>query len=187
MTKVLDIYKVNGLQFISDFDIYLCYLLKVSNVNVCKLSLIFFYTVQTLKFKFVFFFLQSLHASYYNFNCTTLNSPSTFYFQLTNFTTDATLGAKSATVKKCWEKADIDTKWAESKWAVSLKQKERRQNLNCFDRFVTYIVNFDVMQLKISLYLNKKCLWEQLSLLILKISNGFFLTYFSSQISGNFI
>jgi len=38
-------------------------------------------------------------------------------------------------VKKCWEKADIDAKWAASSWAVSLKQKERRQNLNCFDRF----------------------------------------------------
>merc|ERR1712202_121423 len=50
--------------------------------------------------------------------------------QLTKFKTNATLGAKTATVKKCWEKAEID-----SKWAASLKQKERRQNLNCFDRF----------------------------------------------------
>merc|ERR1712096_577503 len=54
--------------------------------------------------------------------------------QLTKFKTNATLGAKTATVKKCWEKAEIDSSGPHP-WAVSLKQKERRQNLNCFDRF----------------------------------------------------
>merc|ERR1711931_207005 len=55
--------------------------------------------------------------------------------QLTKFTTDAKLGAKTSTVKKCWEKAGITDKWNASSWAISLEQKKKRQNLNCFDRF----------------------------------------------------
>ena len=44
-------------------------------------------------------------------------------------------GARTGTVKKAWEKAEIDSKWKESNWAKKQLQKERRAQLTDFDRF----------------------------------------------------
>lgn len=38
-------------------------------------------------------------------------------------------------LKKLWEKAEIDSKWAESSWAKKREQQDRRRNLTDFERF----------------------------------------------------
>lgn len=43
--------------------------------------------------------------------------------------------AREATLKKAWAKAEIDKKWAESKWAKNLAAKKIREGLTDFDRF----------------------------------------------------
>ncbi|KAI0130162.1 ribosomal protein L14-domain-containing protein [Xylariales sp. AK1849] len=43
--------------------------------------------------------------------------------------------ARTGTVKKAWEKAEIDAKWKESSWAKRKLQTERRKALSDFDRF----------------------------------------------------
>ncbi|KAM0816670.1 hypothetical protein AB5N19_02472 [Seiridium cardinale] len=43
--------------------------------------------------------------------------------------------ARTGTVKKAWEKAEIDAKWKESSWAKAKDQKEKRRNLTDFERF----------------------------------------------------
>ncbi|KAK4102960.1 hypothetical protein N658DRAFT_495035 [Parathielavia hyrcaniae] len=44
-------------------------------------------------------------------------------------------GARTGAVKKAWEAASVDTKWAENNWAKKQLQQERRQSLTDFDRF----------------------------------------------------
>lgn len=44
-------------------------------------------------------------------------------------------GARTPTVKKCWEKAEIDQKWKDSNWAKKRDQKAKRSALTDFDRF----------------------------------------------------
>ncbi|KAK0729988.1 ribosomal protein L14-domain-containing protein [Lasiosphaeris hirsuta] len=44
-------------------------------------------------------------------------------------------GARSGTVKKAWETAEIDAKWKEGSWAKKQLQQERRRSLTDFDRF----------------------------------------------------
>ncbi|KAH8836222.1 ribosomal protein L14 [Drechmeria coniospora] len=44
-------------------------------------------------------------------------------------------GSRNGTVKKAWEKAEIDAKWKESNWAKKRDQIKRRKNLTDFDRF----------------------------------------------------
>lgn len=44
-------------------------------------------------------------------------------------------GARSPTVKKVWEKAEIDKKWKESNWAKKRDQQAKRSGLSDFDRF----------------------------------------------------
>jgi len=43
--------------------------------------------------------------------------------------------AGTGPVKKLWENADIDSKWAQSTWAKKAAQAERRKNLTDFERF----------------------------------------------------
>lgn len=44
-------------------------------------------------------------------------------------------GARTGTVKKFWEKSEIDQKWKETNWFKRSTQIERRKNLSDFDRF----------------------------------------------------
>ncbi|EQL00896.1 ribosomal protein L14 [Ophiocordyceps sinensis CO18] len=44
-------------------------------------------------------------------------------------------GSRNGTVKKLWEKCEIDTKWEQSNWAKKRDQIKRRKNLTDFDRF----------------------------------------------------
>lgn len=44
-------------------------------------------------------------------------------------------GARHATLKKCWEKAEVDSKWTESNWAKKREQISKRKALSDFDRF----------------------------------------------------
>ncbi|KAK1672711.1 ribosomal protein L14 [Colletotrichum godetiae] len=44
-------------------------------------------------------------------------------------------GARTGTVKKFWEKSEIDKKWKETNWFKRSTQIERRKNLSDFDRF----------------------------------------------------
>ncbi|KAF6811994.1 ribosomal protein L14 [Colletotrichum musicola] len=44
-------------------------------------------------------------------------------------------GARTGTVKKFWEKSEIDQKWKETNWFKRSTQIERRKNLTDFDRF----------------------------------------------------
>merc|ERR1712066_220430 len=51
--------------------------------------------------------------------------------QLTKFKLEFLYGAKTSTVKKAWEAADMSAKWAETAWF----KKSLRANLGDFDRF----------------------------------------------------
>jgi large subunit ribosomal protein L14e len=44
-------------------------------------------------------------------------------------------GARQASLKKQWEKSEIDAKWKESNWAKKREQIERRKALTDFERF----------------------------------------------------
>lgn len=54
---------------------------------------------------------------------------------LTKFKVSIPHGARAATCKKQWEKAEIDKKWAESNWAKKLAAAKLRTNLTDFQRF----------------------------------------------------
>lgn len=42
---------------------------------------------------------------------------------------------RTGTLKKFWEKAEIDKKWQDSKWAQRSQRTERRKALTDFERF----------------------------------------------------
>ncbi|CAP67538.1 uncharacterized protein PODANS_1_14350 [Podospora anserina S mat+] len=44
-------------------------------------------------------------------------------------------GARTGTVKKAWEAAGVDAKWAATNWAKKQEKQEKRQALTDFDRF----------------------------------------------------
>ena len=44
-------------------------------------------------------------------------------------------GSRTGTVKKAWEKSEIDKKWKESNWFKSRQRSDRRKGLTDFDRF----------------------------------------------------
>lgn len=44
-------------------------------------------------------------------------------------------GARTGAVKRAWEKAEIDTKWAETSWAKTASKMAKRKVLSDFDRF----------------------------------------------------
>ncbi|KND89777.1 60S ribosomal protein L14-A [Tolypocladium ophioglossoides CBS 100239] len=55
---------------------------------------------------------------------------------LSQFSVEGLLrGSRHGTVKKAWEKSEIDAKWKESNWAKKRDQIKRRKNLTDFDRF----------------------------------------------------
>merc|ERR1711997_743182 len=55
--------------------------------------------------------------------------------QLTKFKLEFLFGAKTSTVKKAWEAADMSAKWAETAWAKKIVKKSLRASLGDFDRF----------------------------------------------------
>jgi large subunit ribosomal protein L14e len=44
-------------------------------------------------------------------------------------------GARRATVKKFWDKNEIDSKWKETNWFKKREQMRKRKQLSDFDRF----------------------------------------------------
>lgn len=44
-------------------------------------------------------------------------------------------GARTPTVKKFWEKSEIDSKWKASNWAKTKAQQAKRSALTDFDRY----------------------------------------------------
>ncbi|KAF4595208.1 ribosomal protein L14 [Ophiocordyceps camponoti-floridani] len=55
---------------------------------------------------------------------------------LSQFVVDGLLrGSRHGTLKKLWEKCEIDNKWKQSNWAKKRDQMKRRKNLTDFDRF----------------------------------------------------
>jgi len=54
---------------------------------------------------------------------------------LTKFRMDFPHGARTRTVRKAWEKADISKKWEETTWAKKIADREKRKQLTDFDRF----------------------------------------------------
>jgi large subunit ribosomal protein L14e len=44
-------------------------------------------------------------------------------------------GSRTGTIRKLWEKNEIDSKWEETNWAKKRDQIERRKNLTDFERF----------------------------------------------------
>merc|ERR1711941_78757 len=54
---------------------------------------------------------------------------------MTKFKLEFLFGAKTSTVKKAWEAADMSAKWAETAWAKKIVKKSLRANLGDFDRF----------------------------------------------------
>merc|ERR1712226_772787 len=73
--------------------------------------------------------------------------------QLTKFKLDFLHGARTATVKKAWEAAGMDSKWAETAWAKTLAKKNTRANLGDFERFQV----MKLKQAKRALIQNQKC------------------------------
>uniref|UniRef100_A0A2K5E2L7 Large ribosomal subunit protein eL14 n=1 Tax=Aotus nancymaae TaxID=37293 RepID=A0A2K5E2L7_AOTNA len=49
--------------------------------------------------------------------------------------TDFTLNAHQKYVRQAWQKADINTKWAATRWAKKIEARERKAKTTGFDRF----------------------------------------------------
>merc|ERR1712212_1083101 len=54
---------------------------------------------------------------------------------LTPFTVKIGHSARSGTVRKAWEAAEVTKKWAETTWAKKIASRERRAELTDFERF----------------------------------------------------
>ncbi|GAW23286.1 hypothetical protein ANO14919_128410 [Xylariales sp. No.14919] len=54
---------------------------------------------------------------------------------LTDLSLEIPRALRTGTLKKFWEKAEIDKKWQESKWAQRSQRTERRKALTDFQRF----------------------------------------------------
>jgi len=54
---------------------------------------------------------------------------------LTKFVLEFPHSARTKTVRKAWEKADVNKKWLETTWAKKIAATEKRKNLTDFDRF----------------------------------------------------
>ncbi|XP_033625592.1 60S ribosomal protein L14-like [Asterias rubens] len=75
---------------------------------------------------------------------------------LTTFKIRIPHSARTATVRKAWEKADIQKKWLGTTWAKKLAAKKRRADMNDFDRYKlmrakqkrTRIINTEVNKMK---------------------------------------
>ncbi|XP_040595754.1 60S ribosomal protein L14 isoform X1 [Mesocricetus auratus] len=55
--------------------------------------------------------------------------------QLTDFVLKFPHSARQKYVRKAWEKADINTKWAATRWAKKIDARERKAKMTDFDRF----------------------------------------------------
>jgi len=49
-------------------------------------------------------------------------------------------GSRTGTVAKLWEKAGVESKWADSTYAKKIASKEKRWGLNDFDRFKVMVL-----------------------------------------------
>ncbi|GME83614.1 unnamed protein product [Ambrosiozyma monospora] len=49
-------------------------------------------------------------------------------------------GARTGVVSKKWAAASIDAKWSKTSWAKKIAQKERRAQLNDFERFQVLVL-----------------------------------------------
>ncbi|XP_071785723.1 large ribosomal subunit protein eL14-like [Asterias amurensis] len=75
---------------------------------------------------------------------------------LTTFKIRIPHSARTATVRKAWEKADIQKKWLGTTWAKKLAAKKRRADMTDFDRYKlmrakqkrTRIINTEVNKMK---------------------------------------
>jgi large subunit ribosomal protein L14e len=54
---------------------------------------------------------------------------------LTDIKLDIPRAVRTGTLKKYWEKAEVDKKWQDSKWAQRSQRTERRKALTDFQRF----------------------------------------------------
>ncbi|KAL8618072.1 60S ribosomal protein L14 [Nucella lapillus] len=54
---------------------------------------------------------------------------------LTQFTVKVGPSARTGTVRKAWEKAEVSKKWEETTWAKKIAARERRAQLSDFERF----------------------------------------------------
>jgi len=55
--------------------------------------------------------------------------------QLTKFQIKIPYGARTGTVKKAWEKSNVNESWSETLWAKKIASKARKATLTDFDRF----------------------------------------------------
>ena len=54
---------------------------------------------------------------------------------LTKFVISFPHSARTRTVKKAWEKADVNKQWQETTWAKKIASRELRKQISDFDRF----------------------------------------------------
>uniref|UniRef100_A0A2K6MXB9 Large ribosomal subunit protein eL14 n=1 Tax=Rhinopithecus bieti TaxID=61621 RepID=A0A2K6MXB9_RHIBE len=55
--------------------------------------------------------------------------------QLTDFILKFPHSARQKYVRQAWQKADINTKWAATRWAKKIEARERKAKMTDFDRF----------------------------------------------------
>uniref|UniRef100_A0A2K6KXX8 Large ribosomal subunit protein eL14 n=1 Tax=Rhinopithecus bieti TaxID=61621 RepID=A0A2K6KXX8_RHIBE len=55
--------------------------------------------------------------------------------QLTDFILKFPHSARQKYVRQAWQKADINTKWAATRWAKKIEVRERKAKMTDFDRF----------------------------------------------------
>merc|ERR1712212_51905 len=55
--------------------------------------------------------------------------------QLTDYVIKVPHSARQKFVRKAWEKAQVNEKWAESSWAKKIEARQKRSKMSDFDRF----------------------------------------------------
>ncbi|CAK8697013.1 large ribosomal subunit protein eL14-like [Clavelina lepadiformis] len=55
--------------------------------------------------------------------------------QLTKFRITIPFGSRTGTVKKAWEKENVNAQWEETTWAKKIALKQKKASLSDFDRF----------------------------------------------------
>ncbi|KAL4663324.1 hypothetical protein H8957_013813 [Semnopithecus entellus] len=55
--------------------------------------------------------------------------------QLTDFILKFPHSARQKYVRQAWQRADINTKWAATRWAKKIEARERKAKMTDFDRF----------------------------------------------------
>lgn len=59
---------------------------------------------------------------------------------LTPLTFNLPRGARSATVAKKWNAGEVSQRWSATSWAKKIAQREKRSNLNDFERFQVMVL-----------------------------------------------